>query len=309
MYRLFKFFLCLSFIITTVAAHPQEFLPLWQSGKMPNSKGIDINEKIVNNRMLQVETPGIYVFLAAKEENNGGAVLICPSGGYHHLTYDLGGFQLAKWFNTIGMNAFVLIYRLPTSPDLAEKHTAPLQDAQRAMKIIRANADRWNINPDKTGVMGASAGGHLASTLATFKDDISKTGDSIDRFDYKPEFQILVSPVITMNTYTHMGSRNNLLGESPAQELVLRYSNELHVDSLTPPCFLVHAQNDKAVNPQNSLLYFQALQEYHVKASLHIFPFGGHSIGLTRNPGSTQLWVTLCEAWLKEMGFNKTEKE
>ncbi len=292
-----------------LVAETQEFIPIWPKGKMPNSKGIEVKEEIINNRIIQVETPGIYAFFTSKEENNGGAVLIFPSGGYHHLTYDLGGFQLAKWFNTIGMNAFVLIYRLPTSPDLQVRQTGPLQDAQRAMKIIRANAERWHIDKNNVGCLGASSGGHLASTLSTFHEDYSVIGDSLDTNAFLPDFQLLISPVITMGTYAHKGSVNNLLGDNPSEELIRKYSNELNVSSSTPPCFIADAEDDKTVNPENSLLYFEALLKNHVPSSLHVFPYGGHSIALTRNPGSTQLWIALCEAWLKEMGFNKARDE
>ena len=286
----------------------QEFIPLWPKGEMPNSKGIELKEIIKNNRILQVDTPGIYTFFTSNEENTGGAVLICPSGGYHHLTYDLGGFQLAKWFNTIGMNAFVLIYRLPTSPDLQTRQTGPLQDAQRAMKIIRANAERWHIFKNNVGCLGASSGGHVASTLSTFSEDYSEIGDSLDTIAFLPDFQILISPVITMGTYAHKGSVMNLLGANPSEDLIKKYSNELNVTSSTPPCFIADAEDDKVVNPENSLLYFEALLKNHVPASLHVFPFGGHAINLTGNPGSTQLWIALCEAWLKEMEFNKIKE-
>ncbi|MBN2213932.1 MAG: alpha/beta hydrolase [Bacteroidales bacterium] len=296
------------FIVTVLLSHmchllPQEFIPLWQEGKMPNSKGAEVKEIIVNERILQVSKPGIYAFFTPKEENNGSAVLICPSGGYHHLTYNLGGFQLAKWFNTLGMNAFVLIYRLPNSPDLEVRHTAPLQDAQRTMRIIRANAEKWNIQTDKIGVMGASAGGHLATTLATHQEDVSMAGDSLDEYIFHPDFQILISPVITMGSYTHKGSFEYLLGEDPPGQLIEKYSSELNVSSATPPAFIVHAENDKSVSPRNSIMYFEALMDHQVTASLHIFPKGSHSIALTSNPGSTQLWSTLCKAWLEETGF------
>ena len=292
-----------------IITNAQEFVPLWPDGKMPNSKGIEVKEKIINDRIIQVEIPGIYCFFTSKEENTGGSILICPSGGYHHLTYDLGGFQLAKWFNTIGMNAFVLIYRLPTSPDLQEKQTGPIQDAQRAMKIIRANAEKWQLDIGNIGCLGSSSGGHLATTLATFEEDFSIVGDTLDSYAFQPDFQILISPVITMGTYAHKGSVKNLLGDSPSEELIKKYSNELNVTSSTPRCFIVHAEDDRTVNPENSLLYFEALLEKKVPASLHIFPYGGHSIALTGNPGSTQLWLALCDAWLKEMGINKAKEK
>jgi acetyl esterase/lipase len=219
------------------------------------------------------------------------------------LTYDLGGFQLAKWFNTIGVNAFVLKYRLPNSPDLVERDKGPLQDAQRAMRLIRSRAREWKINPDRIGVMGTSAGGHLASTVGTHFEDVSATGDSMDTMAFNANFMILVSPVITMGRYTHEGSRENFLGAGASEELIEKYSNELQVSARTPVCFIVHAADDTAVDPRNSMMFHAALVEKKVSASLHIFPHGAHKIGITKNPGSTALWPELCEMWLKETGF------
>ena len=281
----------------------QEFIPLWPESKMPNSKGLKVEEIIENERITQVDVPGIYTFFPPKEENKSCAVIICPSGGYDHLTYISGGFQLAKWFNTIGVTAFVLKYRLPTSPDLIEPDKAPLQDVQRSMRIIRANAPKWGIQQNKIGVMGTSAGGHLASTLATHCEDVSAICDSLDKISFHPDFLILVSPVTSMGTYTHAGSRNKLLGANPSKELIEKYSNESHVTPETPPSFIVHAANDKSVNPRNSIMFFEALIEHNVSACLHIFPQGAHSISLHNNPGSTKLWPSLCEMWLKETGF------
>jgi acetyl esterase/lipase len=281
----------------------QEFIPLWPEGRMPNSKRLKMEEIIENERITQVDVPGIYTFFPPKEENKSCAVIICPSGGYDHLTYISGGFQLAKWFNTIGVTAFVLKYRLPASPDLIEPDKAPLQDAQRSMRIIRANAPKWGIQQNKIGVMGTSAGGHLASTLATHCEDVSAIGDSLEKISFHPDFLILVSPVISMGTYTHAGSRNKLLGANPSKELIEKYSNESHVTSATPPSFIVHAANDNSVNPRNSIMFFEALTENNISACLHISPQGAHSISLQNNPGSTELWPSLCQMWLKEMGL------
>jgi len=290
-------------LLTAGEIYPQEFIPIWQENKMPNSIGMKLDEIILNDRITQVSIPGIYAFFTSPEENKGCAVLICPGGGYQRLAYNISGFQIAKWFNTIGVTAFVLNYRLPTSPDLIEKHLAPLQDAQRAIRLIRANSDEWKIDPNKIGIMGTSAGGHLASTLATHNVDVSTVGDSIDNFLFHPNFQILISPVITMNQFTHSGSKNFLLGENPSEELIKKYSNELNVSSSTPPAFIVHAVNDNAVSINNSLIYHKALIDNNISASLHVFPQGGHSISLRNNPGSTNLWTTLCEMWMVEMGF------
>jgi len=296
--------LLLLLLLTSVPKlNAQEAMAIWPEDKMPNSRGMKLDEIEVDERITQVATPGIYSFFPSKEENKGAAVLICPGGGYYRLAHHLCGFQLAKWLNTIGVSAFVLKYRLPHSPDLIERHTAPLQDAQRAMRMIRANAEKWSINPDKIGIMGTSAGGHLASTLGTHSEDVSAIGDPLDKLSFRPNFLILISPVISMGTYTHTGSHDNLLGDNPSKELVEKYSNELQVTSATPPSFLVHAIDDHSVSPRNSMMFFQALIDNNVSASLHIFPQGKHEISITRKLGSAALWTSLCEMWLKEMGF------
>jgi acetyl esterase/lipase len=284
-------------------ARAQEFVPLWPRGKMPNSKGLKLEDKIENERIVQVGTPGIQAFFTSKEENKGCAVLICPPGGYQKLTYLVGGTQLAKWFNTLGVTAFVLSYRLPNSPDLKERSIGPEQDAQRAMRLIRAHASKWKLDPKRIGIMGSSAGGHLASTLGTHLEDVSAIGDSLNRQPFAPDFMVLVSPVITLGQYAHVGSRTALLGENASPELVAKFSNELHVTAATPPTFLTHAYNDPTVNQRNSLLFYQALVEHSVPGSLHIFPQGAHAIAVRNNPGSANQWTALCEAWLLEMGL------
>lgn len=282
----------------------QDFMPLWEAGKIPNSKGMHFTDSIANERIYRVATPGMYVFLPGAQENKGAAVVICPGGGYERLAYVVSGLQLAKWFNTMGISAFVLNYRLPNYPDLKQRDIGPLQDAQRAIRIIRANATKWGINPSKIGVMGSSSGGHLASTLGTHPEDVSSVKDSLDKMAFNPNFMILVSPVITMNQkYAHKGSVKNLLGDYPTNEQIARYSNELQVTANTPPTFIVDAVNDKAVNPMNSLLFYQALLNNNVPVSFHAFPQGAHAIALRNNPGSTELWTGLCEAWLNEMNF------
>jgi acetyl esterase/lipase len=200
----------------------------------------------------------------------------------------------------------VLNYRLPNSPDLKQREIGPLQDAQRAIRYIRANAANWGIQPDKIGILGSSSGGHLAASAGTIGDDVSAIKDSLDKTSFKPDFMILVSPVIDLSTpYAHPGSRKNLLGPNPSDELAKKYSLQLQVNATTPPCFIVDAVNDKTVNPMNSLLFYQALLQNKIPVSFHAFPQGGHAIALRNNPGSTGLWTTLCEAWLNEMGFIK----
>jgi acetyl esterase/lipase len=281
----------------------QEFIPLWEKGKMPNSKGLELKDDIRNERIYQVGTPGFYAFFPSNQENRGAAVVICPGGGYERLAYVIAGTQMAKWFNTLGVSAFVLNYRLPNSPDLVQREIAPLQDAERVMRIIRANAEKWGIKADKIGIFGTSAGGHLAANLGITTEDFAKIGDDLDKFSFSPNFMILVSPVITMSDYTHAGSKKNLLGENPSKELIEKYSLEKQVSSSSPPVFLVHAADDKSVSPRNSLMFYTALLDKNVSASLHIFPNGGHAIALRNNPGSTEEWTRLCEMWLIEMNF------
>lgn len=286
----------------------QKFIPLWPKGMMPNSKGLAIKDSIVNERVYRVSKPGLYAFFPSKDDNCGAAVVIFPGGGYTHLTLNLGGFQLAKWFNTLGVSAFVVTYRLPNSPDLIQSELGPLQDAERALQIVRANAFKWGIQKDKIGVLGASSGGHLASLVATTMDNVTSVKDSLDTFSFQPDFMILISPVIDMGKYAHKGSRESLLGPNSTSEQIEKYSTQNRVTAQTPPCFIADAFNDKAVSPQNSLLFYQALLDKKISTSFHVFPQGSHAIGVNNNPGSTELWKPLCEMWLKEMSFISFEK-
>lgn len=279
----------------------QEFIPIWGK-EIPNSKGLNLPDSIANERVYQVGTPGVYVFETSEAENKNAAVLIIPGGGYVRLAYQISGFQLAKWFNTFGVTAFVLNHRFPQSPDAIESHKAPLQDAQRAIKFIRAHAERWNINPEKVGVMGSSAGGHLSACVSTITEDWSNVGEALDTLPFIPNFTLLISPVISMNEYVHRGSRDNLLGENASQELKDKFSCHLQVTENTPPAFMVHASNDKSVSSMNSILYYTALKANNVQdAALFIFPEGGHSISLRDNPGITDNWPSLAEGWLRQI--------
>ena len=301
-------FILLVLLLGIDTLQAQEFIPLWPEGKMPNSKGLALQDSLANDRIYQVGTPGMFAYFPAREENTGSAVVICPGGGYVRLAHDISGHQLAKWFNSIGISAFVLYYRLPNSPDLKEREIGPLQDAQRAMRLIRTHATEWGIDPGKIGVMGTSAGGHLAATLGTQAKDVSALGDAPDAQAYRPDFMILLSPVISMGPDTHQGSKDNLLGRAPSKELVQAYSAELQVDENTPPAFIVHAFNDTGVKPENSLMFYQELLKNGITSSLHIFPQGAHSIFLRNNPGSVNLWTLLCEEWLQEMAFIGTQQ-
>lgn len=299
-----KPFLILMLCTATYAAKAQDFIELWPAKNIPNSKHLKLKDSIARERIFRVMVPGMYAFFPGTQENKGAAVIICSGGGYERLAYIISGTQLAKWFNTIGVTAFVLNYRLPNSPDLIHREIGPLMDAQRAIRYIRANAVKWGINPDKIGVMGSSSGGHLAATTSTITDDVSAIKDSLDKFSFKPSFTILISPVIDLSgIYAHPGSVKNLLGPNPTDELKQHFSAQLQVSATTPPTFIADAINDKTVNPMNSLMYYQALLQNNVPVSFHAFPQGAHSIALRNNPGSTDLWPRLCEMWLIEMNI------
>ncbi len=288
-----------------VSVKAQEFIPLWPKDKKPGSNGKIITDSIFNERIWRVANPAIYAFRVAKSDNTGTAILICPGGGYERVSYIYNGFNFAKWYNSLGINVFVLIYRLPHQADLLQRESAPLQDAQRAMRLIRSNAAAWNLQADKIGVMGISAGGHLATMLGTNNADVSAIKDSLDATSFRPDFMVLLSPVITMGKYAHSGSKKNLLGADTGKVMIEKYSNELQVTAFTPPAFIAHAFNDSTVKVKNSLLFYDALADKKINASIHVFPQGGHGIRLDENPGSTDLWLNLLEAWLKEMNFVK----
>lgn len=296
-------YILLFFLLGSVTVRSQQFIPLWPEGKKPNFNGKKVTDSLFNERIWRTGTPGIYAFMAPAAANTGTSVLICPGGGYERVSHVYNGFNFAQWFNSIGINVFVLIYRLPNQTDLQQKQLAPLQDAQRAMRIIRSNAVKWNLKTNRVGVMGISAGGHVASTLATHFEDVSGIKDIMDTVSYRPDFMVLLSPVITMGKYAHPGSKKLFIGADSTKQMIEEFSNELQVTPATAPTFMVHAFNDNTVNVKNSLLFYDALLDNKVNASIHVFPQGGHGIRLDENPGSTDLWLELLEKWMKEMGF------
>jgi len=299
-----KQFIVLTAILFSAFASAQLVIPLWETGKMPNSKGLHITDSIANERQYIVASPNIEVYAPSKEENRGFAVLVIPGGGYARLAYVVSGSQIAKYINSLGGTAFVLKYRLPISPDLIYREIAPLQDAQRAMKMIRSFAHKYGYSASKVGVFGTSSGGHLASSLGVYTQDFTEIKDSTFNYPFKPDFLVLLSPVITLaDPYAHKGSRENLLGKNASPELVNRFSTNMQVTAQTPPTLLFHANDDKSVPSLNSVFFYTALKEKGVTASLHIFPHGGHAINLTKSPISTMMWMPLMDAWLKETGF------
>lgn len=283
----------------------QEVIPLW-SGELPNSRQTTEKEVVNNGDIIwieKVQTPTLEIYLPAKKNATGKAIVICPGGGYMGLAYDWEGTDIAKWLNSKGIAAFVLKYRMPQAKSVVVSHKAPLQDAQRAMRIVRSNAVKWNVKTDQVGVMGFSAGGHLASTLGTHYDTSIYAGnDDIDKQSARPDFVILMYPVISMKSdYTHAGSRNALLGENPNQELVLEYSNELKVTKGTPPTILIHSADDDVVPLENSIQFYQALREKEIYSEMHIYPKGGHGYSLATGQGHLQTWPDRVHDWLESL--------
>lgn len=284
----------------------QEYrIPLYQ-GTIPNSKPGTGSETITKQdiiRISNVQEPDIAVYLPAKRFATGQAVVICPGGGYWILAYDLEGTDIARYLNSIGVAAIVLKYRLPVYGNTVIPHQAPLMDAQRAMRLVRKNAAKWNIDPDKIGVMGFSAGGHLASTLGThFDAGDPAAADSVERMSCRPDFMILMYPVISFTeSFRHSGSRDALLGQNPDPELVKYYSNELQVKENTPPAFIVHADNDKGVPVENTLAMYKALRAKNIPAEVHILSEGEHGFGLGNNNTHVGGWKESLRLWLSSL--------
>ena len=294
----------LTFLATSLAFSQNYTLNLWP-GLPPLQKESNLQEQAVQQgivRISNVQIPSIEVYLPTKQSATGEAVLIFPGGGYGILAYDWEGTDFAKWLNAHGIAGIVVKYRLPISTSLTDPKEVPLLDAQRAIRLVRQNVEDWNINPSKVGIMGFSAGGHLAATLSTsFAHELLLEKDAIDTLPARHDFSVLVYPVISFrDAAAHSGSRKNLLGDQASSELVDRFSNELQVTTDTPPTFLVHAQDDKGVPLQNSLLYFQALHANGVNAALHIYPTGGHGFAFGIGKGAVSGWREVLLAWMKE---------
>jgi len=299
-------FLILFPIISISTLKGQDYLVPLYSGEIPNSKFTGAMEKVEKSditRISNVQVPDIAVYLPSKRFDTGQAVVICPGGGYWILAYDLEGTDIASYLISIGVAAIVLKYRLPTYGNTLEPHKVPFMDAQRAMRLVRSNARNWNIDPQKIGIMGFSAGGHLASTLGTHFDYGNKNAtDSIERLSCRPDFMVLMYPVITfVDSSCHSGSREALLGKNPDKELITYYSNELQVTKDTPPTFLVHASNDGAVPVENSLLMFKALRSKKIPAEMLILSEGEHGFGLGLNNPHVATWTNSLTLWLKAL--------
>lgn len=294
--------------VLTQTARSQEILPLWPNGAIPNAiAGAQITEKAEPGtdgvlRISNVSVPTLTAYLPPKEKATGAAVMVCPGGGYSILASGHEGEDIARWLNGMGVAAFVLKYRLPDEKIMTNPHEVPLMDAMQGMKLIRQNAARYGLDSNRLGVMGFSAGGHLASTLSTHYHRGANASEQA-----KPNFAILMYPVVTFGNKAHTGSRDKLLGKLNASpDMITYYSNELQVTNQTPPTFLVHSQDDKAVPVENSIDYYLACRKNGVPAEMHLYPTGGHGYALrTAKFGSLNTWPESCRAWLISLGVVK----
>ncbi len=299
-----KLFLTLTMLATMNFAQAQQESPLYPNG-VPNAKQVPNTQKSVTDangilRISEVTVPTLTVYPANPAKANGAAVIIFPGGGYTILAASHEGSDVAKVLNEMGVTAFVLKYRLPNDNAQVDKTIAPLQDAQQAIRSVRKDAIKYGINPNKIGIMGFSAGGHLAATTGTHFD--KQVGEVTSEISVRPDFMILGYPVITFKEFGHAGSKEKLVGKNPEQALIDEYSNELHVTKETPPTFLVHAGDDMAVPVKNSLVFYEALQKNGVLAELVIYPKGGHGFGLN-NKTTKEKWMDNVKNWMDSLGL------
>jgi len=297
-----KLLIITAFMITGTVVYAQSGTEIPLYNNVPNSKPVPNKEnstfKDNVTRIAKVSVPTLTMY--KPEKPNGMSVIICPGGGYGILAFDKEGTRVAEEMNKWGVTAFVLKYRLPDDTMNVDKSLAPLQDAQQAVRLVRTNAAAWGLNQKKIGIMGFSAGGHLASTAATHfavNADVSNN----DTTSVRPDFAILIYPVISFDsTITHKGSRNNLVGVNASAEQIKLYSNELQVTAKTPPSFLVHAGDDGAVPVENSIRYYQACIKFKVPVEMHLYPKGGHGFGMY-NKTTADSWMERLSNWLSSL--------
>ncbi|MFI5187971.1 MAG: alpha/beta hydrolase [Chitinophagales bacterium] len=295
-------------LMSTSILSAQQVMPLYQ-GEVPGAKPCSekdhefIDTSWNKDGILIVDhitEPTLTIYEVPKEKRNGAAVIICPGGGYAVLAAGHEGSDVAKAFNNAGVTAFVLRYRLPKEECMMNKAYIPLMDAQEAIWFVRTHAKQYGIDEHKIGIMGFSAGGHLASTAGTHFNPVRK---ELAAANLRPDFMLLIYPVISFNdSIGHIDSRDNLLGKDPDKNLVHLFSNEEQITPQTPPTFLVHASDDDAVNPENSIRFYQALLKYKIPAELHLYEHGGHGFGL-HNASTKEDWFTSCINWMRENKF------
>ncbi|MDR0758455.1 MAG: alpha/beta hydrolase [Tannerella sp.] len=281
--------ICAVLSAVALPAGAQTVVKLWEDTP-PTSNEITVAESIDRNFWItNVSSPELTVCLPEKGKGNGQAVVICPGGGYAGLASHHEGTLFARWLNTQGIAGIILKYRMPNG-----HREVPLDDAQQAIRYVRCHADEWDINPDRIGIAGFSAGGHLASTASTRFTTTSGISS-------RPDFSILFYPVITMDLSTHGGSRSNLLGDNPSLSDIHVFSNERQVNASTPPAILLLSDDDRVVLPENSIRYYRALKDNGVKASMYIFPTGGHGWGLRDDFAFHRQALELLAAWLRDI--------
>lgn len=292
--------LCSLIMLNTNSVHAQELIPLY-NGAIPNSKPSSNKERSEMGkddilRISQVSVPAITLYKPEKNRDKTAAVIICPGGGYKILAASHEGEDIARELNKWGITAFVLKYRIPNDTIMPDKSIGPLQDAQRAIQMVRENAEKWNIDPAKIGIMGFSAGGHLAASASTrFNETLIPNPGNIS---LRPDFSVLIYPVISfMDGITHKGSRENLLGKNPDTKTLEKYSNELQVTQQSPPAFLVHAGDDASVPVANSISYYEALLKFKIYSSLIVYPRGGHGFGMN-NKTIADKWMDNLKNWM-----------
>lgn len=299
MKKIYVLALILMALITFYSGYAQTIFSLY-SNKIPNAKPCNVIEKITYRGKIKIvaniTVPTLSVYLPVQKDLFKTAVLICPGGAYVFTASGHEGEDIALLLNKYGIAAFVLKYRIPDDACMTNKEIVPLQDAQRAIQLIKQNANEWNINSNKIGIMGFSAGGHLAASVSThFEESFIQNNENIN---LRPDFSILIYPVISFtDSLTHLGSRNNLIGKNPSAEKIKYYSNELQVTAKTPPAFLVHATDDNTVNVENSIGYFEALKKNNVPVEIHIYEKGGHGFGL-HNPTTKDEWMERAINWM-----------
>ncbi|MGZ3754106.1 MAG: alpha/beta hydrolase [Mucilaginibacter sp.] len=285
-------------MIFSLALNAQDTLALY-AGSIPNARQYHIKKAVRNpssGMVYNVVNPSLEIYLPEKDKSTGAAVIICPGGSYKVLTYEAEGVKTAKEFAKNGVAAFVLKYRLPDDSTMIDKTIGPLQDAQQAIRVVRENALKWGVDTARVGIMGFSAGGHLASTAAThfqkaYIDNPYKT-------NLRPAFLVLVYPVISMQDgLTHKDSRTNLLGINPSRESIDLFSNELQAGPGTPPTYITHAGDDRLVDVDNSITFYEKLRHNNVPAELHLYPKGGHGFVLRENPAQ---WTATLFFWMKK---------
>ena len=291
-------------VLAATVAHaqiaPGPPIPLWPEGVPGQLK--DGGTEVVGEggRISNVQVPALTPYLAPEGRRSGTAVIICPGGGYNILAADHEGRAPAEWLNSLGVSAFVLKYRLKEYG-----HPAPLRDVLRAVRLLRQDAAQWGIAPDRIGVLGFSAGGHLAASAGTlFEEADGKTGAAMDAVSARPDFMVLVYPVIRLiGPDAHTGSGRSLLGANATPEMLERYSLDTRVTKNTPPAFLVHGGTDKAVPPENSVLFYSALRRAGVPAEMHLYREGPHGIGLRPGNGPMSDWPARCAEWMAAKGL------